>query len=244
MSRVPAFTVIEEVGQNNYQDNLLVDEPAPWQSMYQSNVMSAPPNSPFSDYNVPHVDADYETLTYSAKIPQVAPSYNQSLFNNAAVSMKNLRYNLPANAPLPLPVPLDLPMTATPYGTPYPTNGYSADDGALAMDSGISQFYALPGVPAASWPSLEDARKSPSVPAGPATIAIVAEQHFKEGFKKGLEHLSQPTCSSSIEHVNNCPICNHFVNGDKKYYKIAIIFLTILAIVLLWIIYKRSHVKH
>jgi len=189
------------------------------------------------------MDADYETLTHATRTPQMPLSYDESLFNNAAVSQKNLRYNLPANAPLPLPSYIDPPLTPTPYGTPYPSNGYSSFDSNETMNAGIPQFYSTSGVPVASWPSLEDARNSPSVPAGPATVAIIAETHFKEGFKQGLEHYTPPTCTGSIDHLTSCPICSHYVNGDKKFYKIAIGFLIILILLLLWMLFRKIPIR-
>jgi hypothetical protein len=111
------------------------------------------------------------------------------------------------------------------------------------MNAGVNAFTALPGVPLASNPALQDARDSPSVPMGPSTLMLVAERQFKEGFKQGREHFASsyvPTCGDSIEHVNSCPICSSYVNSDKKILQVVIGFLVMIILVLLFFLVKKG----
>jgi len=245
-SNVPSFTILndalgDDLGQME-QQSMQPPQPA-WQSMYQSNILSPPPNSSILANDMSQMaEPNYDSLTHHTPTPNIPASYGASLFNNAAVSSKNLRFNLPATPSAPLPSYLDVPYVNPPYGTSYPSSGYSAYDGAQAMNAGMPQFYSPQGVPAASWPALQDARDSPSVPIGPNNIAIIAERHYKEGFNRGREQYAesyQPACSQCVAHIEGCPICNGYMNGDKKLYRIGIGVLLIFILILLWMLFRR-----
>jgi hypothetical protein len=214
--------------------------------MYESNITSAPPNSPFVDFNVPHTQNDYESLTYQSSTPHIPASYNQGIVNNAETMARNMHYNLPAMPPEPLPSYIDLPTFTPPYGTPYQTPGYSAYDGEVAMNMAVPAYYSHPGVPASTWPALQDARDSPSMPMTPYALEMVVKNHYKEGYKNGREHFAQtytPSCSDCINHIQGCPLCSSFVNGHKQLYQFGIGFLIILVCVLLYMLFKKHHMK-
>jgi len=232
-----AFTVLND-SFDQISDQSGNTEPA-WQKMYQSNVISAPPNSPFLDYEMPHIGQDYETLTFASKTPKIPAIYDIGRAKSAALIERNKQYNLPYNTPVPLQGPVNLPSFSPPYGTPYPSSRYSSWDGELAVQTGVPTFYSLPGVPAGTPPALIDARNSPGVPMGPYQLDIIAENKFREGFQQAKEHFSTPTCIQSIEHFQNCAICNKFISNRDTFYKFSILFLVILIFALLWMLNKR-----
>ena len=239
-----AFTVLDD-GFSGSQASSQPRKPA-WQNMYDSNILSAPPNSPFSNFEVSHVDSDYETLTHQSSSPQIPQSYNDGVMNNELVHQTNMNYNLPANAPHPLPSYMDLPAFNPPYGMAYPSSKYSAYDGELAMNAGVISYHGLPGVPVSSPTALQDARDSASVPMGPLQMAVVAENHYREGFKNGRENYAStyaPSCSECIAHIQGCTVCNHFVSGHLKFYQIGIALLIILVLILLWMLFRRISPK-
>ncbi len=229
--QIPAYTVLEEH----------TEEPATWENAYKSNFMSAPPNTPISDYDVMNADSNAREMLglHESREPKISQGYHNSIINNAAVSKKNLRFNIPNEATYPLPRDISLPYFNAPYSYPYPTDGYSPFDGALAMNANVPQFYGHAGVPIASNPALEDARNSPAVPMGPQTLAVIAENHWKEGWKAGREGY-EPNCSEHIHHAMSCPLCIHYIRGDLKFYKISVLFLFILLVVLIILLYKKN----
>lgn len=242
---IPAFTLLEntiDTGPLAWQ----YEHPKmpKWQSQYQANFTDAPPNSSILEYNMPHMIKDYPAPKLDMPYPEIPYGYDNTFDHNNMVNQRSIKWNLPNIPPEPMPSKIMLPTLHPPYGTSYPTNGYSQYDASLAMNAGIPQFKFNPGVPAASWPALQDARDSPSVPLGPATLAIVAENHFKEGFEKGLEHFKGlNNCGSFIDHMINCPVCFNYFNGWKKIYHIGIGILLFILLMLLITIYKSNKRK-
>jgi len=244
---IPAFTVLDDSIDNNPR---AVQERNPgvptWQSMYQSNISSAPPNSPFLDYAMPNMVQDYPEPELNASRPTLPDSYGESILHNGAVAKNNIRWNLPATPPDPMPTYNTIPYLNPPYGTPYPTNGYSQFDGSFAMNAAVPQFYGGPGVPAASWPAMMDARDSPSVPMTPITLAIVAEKRYQQGLQDGKENFAQsyqPTCHQSIGHSLSCPLCSNYLTGNKKLYQGAIIVLSVIVLILLLLLYRKGPLR-
>ena len=239
-SQIPAFTVLDD-GFNN-ESNLQPPKQA-WQSMYDSNILSAPPNSPFSGYEVSKPDdSNYESLTNATNpVPRIPESYNQGLIDNSSQLSRNLRYNLPATPPIPLQSHINLPSFNPPYGTPYSSSKFSPYDGELSMQAGVRSFYALPGVPVSSQQALQDARDSPAVQMSPQTITMIADNHFREGFKQGRERYeSNVNCPECMSHISSCPVCNNYINSHKSIYLLIIGFLSFIILILLFILYKKQ----
>lgn len=235
---VPAFTILENAIDNEPLARQIEEpEMAPWMSQYQSNVSSPPPNSSLMAYDMPHMIQDYPTPNLSLPAPQMPSSYAEALRQNAGVSKRNMKYNLPAVPPGPLPSYPEFPYTQAPYGLPYPSNGYSQFDGILASDAGIQAAYAGPGVPAASWPALQDARDSPSTPMTPYLLSVV-EQKFKEGYKAGQQdHI--PSCQENYHHALSCPVCRSASIQSTRMYQAGIIFLGIVVAILLILLLRK-----
>lgn len=239
---VPAFTIIENAIDNNPIERQIQQPEVPaWMSMYQSNITSPPPNSPLLPFAMPDMTSDYpdQYQMLNAPAPQMPESYADSLIQNTGVTNRNQRFNLPATAPAPLPSYPPFPYTETPYGTPYPTNGYSQFDGSLAMNAGIPQFYGGPGVPAASWPALQDARDSPSVPTTPYTLAFIAEKKYKEGFRAGNDS-HQTSCQESFAHSLSCPVCKAASSQSIKMYQAGVSFLALVILFLFILLFRKG----
>ena len=238
---VPAFTVIEDAVDNEPIARQMQQPELPaWMSMYQSNITSPPGNSPLLPFAMPDMTSDYANPypSLNAPAPQMPSSYTESLIQNAEVFGRNRRFNLPSMAPEPLPSYPPFPYTDPPYGMPYASNGYSQFDGSLAMNAGVPQFYGGPGVPAASWPALQDARDSPSMPTTPYTLAFIAEKKYKEGFQAGKESPHQPNCQESFAHSLSCPVCKAASSQTIKMYQIGTAFLA-LVIIFLFVLLLR-----
>jgi hypothetical protein len=241
---VPAFTVLDDSIDNNPRAIQAANPGMPtWMSMYASNITSAPPNSPLLEFAMPDMVQDYPVPELNSPKPILPDSYGESIMHNGAVAKNNIRWNLPATPPSPMPTYNEIPYFNPPYGTPYPTNGYSQFDGDFAMNAGNSQFYGGPGVPAASWPGMLDARDSPSMPMTPTTLAIVAEKRYQQGLQDAKEHFAQtyqPTCHQSVNHSLNCPLCSNYLGGNKKLYQGAIIILSVIVLILLLLLYRKK----
>lgn len=239
---VPAFTIIENAIDNEPLARQIQQPEVPaWMSMYNSNITSAPENSPLFPYAMPDMTTDYpdQYQMLNAPAPQMPSSYANSLIQNADVTNRNRRFNLPATAPEPLPSYPPFPYTETPYGMPYPSNGYSQFDGSLAMNAGIPQFYGGPGVPAASWPALQDARDSPSMPTTPYTLAFVAEKKYKEGFQAGKD-AHHTSCQESFAHSLSCPVCKAASSQSIKMYQIGTSFLALVILFLFILLFRHK----
>lgn len=241
MSSVPAFTVLDDAIGMDESDLDFGAPKSTWEDMYQSNVLSAPPNSPFSNYNVPHMPPDYESLSHSSRTPSIPQSYNDSLAHNSFVERKLRQFHMPSIPPTPLPQKINLPTLIPPYGTSYPTNQYSAFDGEYALDAGVQSFYNVPGVPIASVPALQDARYAPSQAMGP-TSTVVVENSFREGFNAGQKNYT-PSCVDMIGHIQGCPMCSNYLKGDSRLYTVVIGFLLIIILILLFFLLRRSGIR-
>jgi hypothetical protein len=239
---VPAFTIIEDAVDNEPRARQAQQPELPaWMSMYQSNITSPPGNSPLLPFVMPEMVSDYPDpySSLTAPAPQMPSSYEESLAQNANVLSRNRRFNLPSTPPEPLPSYPPFPYTETPYGTPYASNGYSQFDGSLAMNAGIPQFYGGPGVPAASWPALQDARDSPSMPMTPYTLAFIAEKKYKEGFQAG-KHNHQTSCQESFAHSLSCPVCKAAASQSIKMYQMGMSFLALVIIFLFILLFRHK----
>lgn len=238
---VPSFTILDD--QFQFEQQQQAQRPM-WETQYASNVISAPQNDPFAGYDVPNnaPNINYDSLSVPTRTPSVSASYDDMLRQNRYAGFNQQQWGMQSAGPAVLPEELRLPQVIPPYGTAYPTNGYSAFDGEMALGSGINSAYGMPGVPAASWPALEDARASPSVPLGPNHLYMVAEKHFKEGYKTGREEYVQSysaSCKDAVDHVASCPICSGYLNGDRKIMWIVIGILVIICLILAWFLFKK-----
>ena len=236
---IPAFTILDDAIDN---EPLAREQQEPgmptWQAMYESNLTSAPPNSPLFEYNMPNMVGDYPMPQFGARTPQIPQAYTDSLHANIGVSKRNLRFNLPAVPPEPLPSYPPVPYYTPPYGMPYPSDGFSQFDGSLAMNAGVSQFVGGPGVPAASWPALQDGRDSPSMPMTPYLLGFV-EKTFKEGYKAGREDYV-PSCQDNFHHSLSCPICSAASIQTTRLYQGGLIFLGLMVLALLIILFRHK----
>lgn len=237
---LPSFTILDRAYDNNPEAKQMRHPDRPvWESQYSSATFSS--DNPVLDYRMEQMSQDYPKPVMNSSYPQVPLNYDINQINNQYINNYARQWNLQSAPPVPLPGNLPVNLVKTPYGTPYqPT--FSYNDASLAVNAGVNAFQALPGVPAASWPAMQDARYSPAVPMGPSTIDVIRTASFKEGYNHAHETFT-PTCGQFISHSSTCALCSHYIHGWKKLYNMGLIILLLLVVVLLFLLFRQTSIK-
>jgi len=101
-----------------------------------------------------------------------------------------------------------------------------------SLDSAVGKAYREPSTGILSAPVYAGS----STPLKPYSSTTVPMNRIREKFKGGGQ-----TCIDTLNHINSCPMCARYYQGDAKVYHVIIFMLIILFLTILYFVCKEEH---
>ena len=101
-----------------------------------------------------------------------------------------------------------------------------------SFDSAVGKAYRDPSTGLLSAPVYAGS----TIPIKPYSSTTVPMNRIREKFKG-----SGQTCIDTLNHINTCPMCARYFQGDSKVYHVIIFMLIILFLTILYFISKEEH---